>query len=337
MLDQRSDRVVARLPNRMILVAQSLRTAPVVSVQVWVKTGSLYEQEYVGAGLSHFSEHLISGGSTTHRPESESTATLGRIGAQTNAATSLDTVRYYINTTATHTATAIDLLSDWMQNSLITEEEYAREREVIQSEFSMGQGEPNRIFWKLTQQARFAAHPDHPGAHPTIGYLDEFLAVTRDQIYAFYKRMYVPNNMVMVVAGDIDPTQAIAEMAERWADVPAADLPEVSFPARDGRAAAEAGHGRGRRPGVAAARTPVLARGQAGRRARLCPGPGGRGAGRRRVLAAGPQAARRAAAGDQDRRVQLLGLLGRRLLRGRLRAGRTSAVRSGPLRDFGPA
>ena len=237
-LDQRSDRVVARLPNRMILVAQSLRTAPVVSVQVWIKTGSLYEQEHVGAGLSHFLEHLISGGSTTTRPESESTATLGRIGAQTNAATSLDTVRYYINTTSAHATTAIALLSDWMQNSVITPEEYARERDVIQSEFSMGQGEPNRIFWKLTQQARFAAHPDHPGAHPTIGYLDEFLNVTRDQIYAFYKRMYVPNNMVMVVAGDIDPSEAIAEMAQRWADVPAADLPDLSFPAGDARDAA---------------------------------------------------------------------------------------------------
>ena len=67
-LDERADRVVARLPNRMILVAQSLRTAPVVSVQVWIKTGSLYEQEHVGAGLSHFLEHLISGGSTTNRP-----------------------------------------------------------------------------------------------------------------------------------------------------------------------------------------------------------------------------------------------------------------------------
>ena len=238
-LDERADRVVARLPNRMILVAQSLRTAPVVSVQVWIKTGSLYEQEHVGAGLSHFLEHLISGGSTTNRPESESTATLGRIGAQTNAATSLDTVRYYINTTAAHTTTAIDLLSDWMQNSVITQEEYDRERDVIQSEFSMGQGEPNRIFWKLTQQARFAAQPDHPGAHPTIGYLDEFLTVTRDQIYAFYKRMYVPNNMVMVVTGDIDPRQAVAEMAARWADVPAAELPELSFPAPVAQAAAE--------------------------------------------------------------------------------------------------
>lgn len=229
-LQQRDDRMIVELPNRMILVAQDVPTAPVVSVQAWVKTGSLYEQEHVGAGLSHFLEHLISGGTTTNRPESESTATLGAIGAATNAATSLDTVRYYVNTTSTHTATAIDLVSDWMQNSVIEQGEYERERDVIQREFSMGQGDPGRIHWKLTQQARFAEAPDHPGAHPTIGYLDEFLDISRDQIYDFYKRMYVPNNMIFVVVGDIEPAAVIDQLAGLWGGVPTGELPAVSFP-----------------------------------------------------------------------------------------------------------
>jgi len=233
-LQERPDRLIVELPNRMVLVAQDIPTAPVVSVQAWVKTGSLYEQEHVGAGLSHFLEHLISGGSTSNRPEAVSTATLGAIGAQTNAATSLDTVRYYINTTSAHTATAIDLISDWMQNSVINETEYQRERDVIQSEFSMGQGDPGRIHWKLTQQARFADTPDHPGAHPTIGYLDEFLEVSRDEIYDFYKRMYVPNNMVFVVAGDIDPAAVIEQLTTLWGGLPTGELPELSFPVSTG-------------------------------------------------------------------------------------------------------
>ena len=232
-LQQRDDRVVVELPNRMILVAQAVPTAPVVSVQAWVKTGSLYEQEFAGAGLSHFLEHLISGGSTQHRSEAESTQMLGEIGAQTNAATSLDTVRYYINTTAPHAAAAVELLSDWMQNSLITDAEYQRERDVIQREFSMGQGDPNRIHWKLTQQARYASAPDHPGGFPTIGYLDEFLGVSRDQIYDFYKRMYVPNNMVFVVVGDIDPAAVTRQLTQLWGDLPAGELPTVTFPTLD--------------------------------------------------------------------------------------------------------
>lgn len=226
-LQQRCDRLIVELPNHMIVIVQELPTTSVVSAQVWVKTGSIYEQEHVGAGLSHFLEHLISGGSTSNRTESESNANLGRIGAQTNAATSLDTVQYFINTTSPNGGVAIDLLSDWLSSSLVPVEEYEREREVIQREFEMGQGEPGRIFWKLTQQARYRAHP---ARHPTIGYLDEFLTISRDEIYDFYRRMYVPNNMVFSVAGDVDKQNVVEQIAARWLNVPSGPLPQLSFP-----------------------------------------------------------------------------------------------------------
>jgi len=226
-LSERSDRKVAQLDNGLVVIAQHTDAAPVASVQCWVKTGSVYEGEYNGSGLSHFLEHLISGGTTATRSEDESSQILGRIGARTNAATSLDTVRYYIDTSAEHAVTAVDLVSDWMQNSLITQEEYEREQQVIRREFAMGRGEPGRIFWKLTQQARYQ---NHPARHPTIGYEDEFLQVTRDAIYDFYKTMYVPNNMVFVVSGDVDPQKMIDEVAARWKDTPRGDLPEIELP-----------------------------------------------------------------------------------------------------------
>ena len=97
MLQDRPDRLLAELPNGLIVLAAETHTAAVVSTQVWVKTGSIYEQEHTGAGLSHFLEHLVSGGSTTTREEAESNAILASIGGQTNAATSLDSVYYYIN------------------------------------------------------------------------------------------------------------------------------------------------------------------------------------------------------------------------------------------------
>lgn len=226
-IEDRPDRQFVRLPNGMLVIVQELHTAPIVTAQVWVKTGSIYEQEHVGAGLSHFLEHLLSGGTTTTRTEAESNAILGAIGAQTNAATGLENVHYYINTTSQHSATAIDLLSDWMMNSVIRQEEYAREREVIQREFEHGQGSPDRIFWKLTQQARFEVHP---ARHPTIGYLDEFLNVSRDEIHAFYKKMYVPNNMVFVVVGDVKKDAVVAQITELWKNAQAGALPEVSLP-----------------------------------------------------------------------------------------------------------
>lgn len=226
-LDRQPDRLITYLNNGLIVIAQRIPTAPVVSVHCWVKTGSIYEQQHNGAGLSHFLEHLVSGGTTTTRSEEESGRLLGMMGAQTNAATSLDTVRYYINTSSQYTQTAIDLMSDWMLHSTITQAEYEREQQVIQREFDMGRGDPGRIFWKLTQQTRYDAHP---ARHPTIGYLDEFMKVTRDEIYDFYKLMYVPNNMVFVVTGDIDVKAVTQQVHDLWKDAEPGELPELSLP-----------------------------------------------------------------------------------------------------------
>ncbi|MEX0885417.1 MAG: pitrilysin family protein [Phycisphaeraceae bacterium] len=226
-VQQREDRLIVELPNRLIIVAQEIPTAPVVSAQAWVRTGSIYEQEFVGAGISHYLEHLASGGTTSTRSEAESNAILGRIGARTNAATGLDNVRYFINTTAEHTAEAVDLLADWMAHSELGADEVARERDVIQEEFRMGEGDPGRLLWRYTQQARYSAHP---ARHPTIGYIDEFLDITRDDIVAFYHRMYVPNNLVFVVAGDIDKQAVVDQLTAIWKDQPARELPELSFP-----------------------------------------------------------------------------------------------------------
>jgi zinc protease len=210
-----------------LVIAQELRMVPVVSAQVWVKTGSIYEQEHVGAGLSHLLEHLLSAGTTETRTEEDNTRLLGMMGAETNAGTSLDSVSYYINTTSEHTAQAIDLLSDWMQHSKIEADELAREKEVILREFEMGEGDPGRILWKLTQGVRFQAHP---ARHPTIGYVDEFKKIERDEVYDFYRRMYVPNNMVFVVTGDIERKTVVDQIAKLWSGSSARDLPELSFP-----------------------------------------------------------------------------------------------------------
>ena len=226
-LQERADRLIVELPNRMIVVAQALPTAPVVTAQAWVKTGSIFEQEHEGAGLSHFLEHLLAGGSTSTRDEQASNAILGKIGAQTNAATGLDTVHYYVNTVSEHTDEAIDLVSDWMQNALITQKEYDRERTVIQREMDMRNSQPNTLLWKMTQLARYQVHP---ARDPIIGYLDDFLSISRDEIYDFYKRMYVPNNMVFVVVGDIDKHAVVDRVASAWSAVPPGQLPEVSLP-----------------------------------------------------------------------------------------------------------
>jgi len=226
LLQQRDDRLVAKLPNRLIVIAQELPTAPVVSSQVWVETGTVYEQEFNGLGLSHFLEHLVLSGTTRNHSEKEQLQALGRIGAETNAFTSYHDVRYYINTTAEHTSEAISIVSDWVQNASLTRREFEREKDVILREFGTNYGDPDKILWKLTARARWKAHP---ARQPVLGYRERFKTVTLDQVRAFYERMYVPNNMVFVVVGDIDKRAVIEQVRQLWADEKAKPLPTLEI------------------------------------------------------------------------------------------------------------
>lgn len=225
-LNQRDDRIIAQLDNGLIVIAHRIPTAPVASVHCYVKTGLIYEGEWNGVGLSHFLEHLVSGGTTSTRTEDENNVILGQIGATTNAFTSTDLVAYYVDTSAEHANTAVELVSDWMQHSVIPDNEFQREKQVIGREFAMGRGEPGRIMWKLASLIRYDRHP---ARHPVIGYEDEFVRVTRDELFTFYKRMYVPNNMIFAVAGDIDPQKMVAHIDDLWKGSSAGEAPKITL------------------------------------------------------------------------------------------------------------
>ncbi len=137
-----------------------------------------------------------------------------------------------------------------MQRSKIEPAELTREKDVILREFEMGEGEPGRILWKLTQGVRYQAHP---ARHPTIGYVDEFKKIERDEVYDFYRRMYVPNNLVFVVVGDIERQAVVDQIAKLWSDSAARDLPKLSFPIEPRSNLAARGARRGFDPAPAAA------------------------------------------------------------------------------------
>src|SRR3989475_3943792 len=122
------------LDNGLTVLIEENHANPVVSVQVFVRTGSIYEQEYLGSGISHFFEHLIHGGTTSTRSAADSRRILEEIGNNTNAYTTVDHTAYYINTTTAHWRTALELLADWMFHSSITPAEFEREKGVVQRE-----------------------------------------------------------------------------------------------------------------------------------------------------------------------------------------------------------
>ncbi|MGE4112222.1 MAG: M16 family metallopeptidase, partial [Burkholderiales bacterium] len=118
------------LPNGLVVLLKRDTAAPVVSVQVWVRTGSIHEGGALGAGLSHYLEHMLFKG-TERRAGREISATVQAHGGYINAYTTFDRTVYYIDVPAEHTVVAIDLLADTALHSTLPAAEVAKEKEVI--------------------------------------------------------------------------------------------------------------------------------------------------------------------------------------------------------------
>lgn len=214
------------LPNGLTVLLKPDHAAPVASVQVWVKTGSIHEGAHLGAGLSHFLEHMLFKG-TERRAGREISATVQAHGGYINAYTTFDRTVYYIDIPAEHTAVAIDLLADATLRSTLPEEEVAKEKEVILREIDMCLDDPDQ---RLGQALFETAYRVHPYRQPIIGHRDVFAANTREQLAGYYRERYAPNNLVLVIVGAFDRDSTRAAIAEHFGSVPRRRLAPVLVP-----------------------------------------------------------------------------------------------------------
>lgn len=214
------------LPNGMTVIVKPDRSAALASVQLWVKTGSQHEAAHLGAGLSHYVEHMLFKG-TARRAGREISATVQEHGGYINAYTTFDRTVYYIDLPSEHTAIAIDVLADAVLNSTLPADEAAKEKEVILREIAMTHDDPDNRLWESLFATAFR---EHPYRHPVIGYRDVFAAVTRDDLLGYYRTRYVPNNLVLVVVGDIDLAATRADIERHFGTAPRARLAPVIVP-----------------------------------------------------------------------------------------------------------
>lgn len=199
------------LDNGLTVLAKEDKSAEVVSVQVWVKTGSIHEGQYLGAGISHYLEHMLFKG-TEKRNYKEISDDLQKVGANINAYTTFDRTVYYVDGPIESLETSMDVLSDITFNSLIDEQETIREQSVILREIDMGLDDPDRQF----SQALFkTAFKEHPYRLPVIGERSLFEQITPTDLKSYYKARYVPNNMVLVVVGSCG-TDKLIELAKKY-------------------------------------------------------------------------------------------------------------------------
>jgi len=230
-----SDQLISRqipivettLPNGLQVIVEENHSSPLVAIRIYVKAGSIYEEEYTGAGISHYFEHLMSGGTTTTRSEAESSRILRELGGMSNAYTTKDHTCFYINTTSENFDKALELISDWVMNCALDPAEVDRERGVISEEIRMGENEPGRVAMNLFYETAFREHPERL---PVIGYLENFHRITREDLVSYYKKHYVPNNMMLVVTGDVSPENVIGRAQELFGEFERKALPPVKLP-----------------------------------------------------------------------------------------------------------
>ena len=215
------------LDNGLTVLIREDHSAPVVTAQAWVRAGSITEGPWLGAGLSHVLEHMLFKG-TAKRGVAAIAREVEDKGGYINAYTSFEHTVYYINMPAENWATAVDILADCLMNATIPADELAREKEVILREMAMGQDDPERRADRLLWST---AYTTHPYRHPIIGYPDIYNRTTRDDVVAYYKKFYIPNNITFVVVGDIPAAEVEAKLRELTKDFKMNALAPVFVPA----------------------------------------------------------------------------------------------------------
>jgi zinc protease len=214
------------LDNGLIAIVAEDHANPVAAVRVYVKAGSAYEGKYLGAGMSHFLEHML-GERTEEHTKAELEAAVAEMGGAYNAYTWKDHVCYYIAVRADKTAEAIEHLEERVFHAVFVAEQLENQREIIINEIRMGLDEPNRVLQKAFYYTMFR---EHPARYPIIGFEDIFVKITRDDLMDYYERYYVPERAVVVVVGDVDGEQTLAKIRETFGALPRGRLfPEEVF------------------------------------------------------------------------------------------------------------
>jgi len=214
------------LQNGLGVIVAEDHSAPVVSAQAWCLTGSMTEGKWMGAGLSHVLEHMLFKGTTT-RPGSRIDQEVQDAGGYMNAYTSYDRTVYHINVPSTGAKVAVDILCDIMQNASLPDAELRTELDVIRREMDMTHDDPGR---RSGRRLFETAYTRSPCRFAVIGYPEIFDELKPDDIRAYYRERYVPNNMFLVVVGDVKSAEVVEQIRQAFARTKARPMTPMVLP-----------------------------------------------------------------------------------------------------------
>ena len=222
-----------RLDNGLQILLFPDASRPTVTVNSTVYVGSRHEG-YGESGMAHLLEHMLFKGTPDHPQVPKA---LQDRGAQFNGSTWLDRTNYYETLPASddNLKFAIELEADRLVNSYVKKEDLDSEMTVVRNEFERGENSPQRV---LLQRMMSAAFDWHNYGKSTIGNRADIERVPIDNLQAFYRKYYQPDNAILIVAGSFDPRKALEYAAGSFGtiEVPDRVLPKTytEEPAQDG-------------------------------------------------------------------------------------------------------
>ena len=210
-----------QLDNGLDVLVREDHRAPVVTVMVWFKAGSIDEAPYE-TGLAHVLEHMMFKGSK-RLDAGEFSRTVARFGGSDNAFTSYDFTAYFQQYEASRLPLALELEAERLKNLKIDDESFRRELRVVMEERRQRTDDkPTALAWEKFQAV---ARPGTGYAHPIIGWRDLLAQLQPQQARDWYERFYVPGNATLVIAGDVTLERVRPLVEKFFADLPQGDTP----------------------------------------------------------------------------------------------------------------
>ena len=209
------------LDNGLRVLVREVRTAPLVSVWCWYRVGSKDEPPGL-TGVSHWCEHMNFKG-TTNIPRDQVKGIIDQYGGFWNGYTWIDQTTYMETASTDALDKMLFIESERMGRCLYDPADCASERTVIISELQGNENDPDQL---LDTEVTAAAFKAHPYRHPTIGWLGDLETMSRDDLYGYYTRHYLPNNATLVVVGDVDADDAFRRAEQAFGDIKPGTIPD---------------------------------------------------------------------------------------------------------------
>lgn len=197
------------LKNGLTILVRPTHIVPKVSVQLWYGVGSKNELSKE-KGIAHFIEHMIFKG-TDKLSESDINNITHKLSGYCNAFTSYDYTGYLFNFPTQHWTAALPIMADCMRNCTFKDELLRSEMKAVIQELKMHRDDYSTLLLETMVSTIFQDHPYH---YPIIGFKQDLWSMKREDLVAFYKKHYVPNNATLVVTGDVEPENVYA-LAEK--------------------------------------------------------------------------------------------------------------------------